>query len=341
MRAALEMAQRSGEPGSGIAVAAPAHLLLAEPRAAAEWWPAVRAGTVRMVSLGGADRAPGTASSWRACGGRGWRPATSRWRSWRRCCAGSRRACWVCRRRAACTRGAMPTWQCWTRRRRWAATMTGRFARTTPNPPGRRTTRRSRVRRTPDSGPARPTRGAARLPGGAARWCGCCAAVRLPRPAPVVGSAPRRCANLCNRRGFAAPRTAADGAVRSHGGRQRRTVFGSLREAFAGLAERRGLGQGWRARRPGAGAASGRWRRKSGAAGWRCGHARPHAGGDSGVTRSGLRRPNDSGEPDRPRTGSRYGRPCGVGALFALGHAALEGGKLFVGALLGAEAVEV
>ena len=33
MRAALATALRSGEPGSGIAVAAPAHLLLAEPRA--------------------------------------------------------------------------------------------------------------------------------------------------------------------------------------------------------------------------------------------------------------------------------------------------------------------
>ncbi len=51
MRAAMETALRSGEPGNGIAVAAPAHLLLAEPRAAAEWWPAIRSGTVRMVSL--------------------------------------------------------------------------------------------------------------------------------------------------------------------------------------------------------------------------------------------------------------------------------------------------
>lgn len=51
MRAALEVALRSGEPGSGIAVAAPAHLLLAAPQAAAEWWPAVRAGTIRMVSI--------------------------------------------------------------------------------------------------------------------------------------------------------------------------------------------------------------------------------------------------------------------------------------------------
>ena len=52
MKAALATAQRSG-----IAVAAPAHLLLAEPRAAAEWWPAVRSGTVRMVSLGVEDGA--------------------------------------------------------------------------------------------------------------------------------------------------------------------------------------------------------------------------------------------------------------------------------------------
>ena len=57
MRAALATALRSGEPGSGIAVAAPAHLLLAEPRAAAEWWPAVRSGTVRMVSLGAEEGA--------------------------------------------------------------------------------------------------------------------------------------------------------------------------------------------------------------------------------------------------------------------------------------------
>ena len=57
MRAALDTALRSGEPGNGIAVAAPAHLLLAEPRAAAEWWPAVRAGTVRMVSVGADDGA--------------------------------------------------------------------------------------------------------------------------------------------------------------------------------------------------------------------------------------------------------------------------------------------
>ena len=69
MRAALEVALRSGEPGSGIAVAAPAHLLLAEPKAAAEWWPAVRAGTIRMVSVeaddGGADRQM-LAHLWRA-----------------------------------------------------------------------------------------------------------------------------------------------------------------------------------------------------------------------------------------------------------------------------------
>ena len=35
-----------------ISVAAPAHLLLAEPMAAAEWWTAARSGIVRMVSLG-------------------------------------------------------------------------------------------------------------------------------------------------------------------------------------------------------------------------------------------------------------------------------------------------
>ena len=57
MRAALATALRSGEPGSGIAVAAPAHLLLAEPAAAAEWWPALRSGTVRMVSIGAEEGA--------------------------------------------------------------------------------------------------------------------------------------------------------------------------------------------------------------------------------------------------------------------------------------------
>ena len=57
MRAALATALRSGEPGSGIAVAVPAHLLLAEPLAAAEWWPAVRSGTVRVVSLGAEEGA--------------------------------------------------------------------------------------------------------------------------------------------------------------------------------------------------------------------------------------------------------------------------------------------
>ncbi|MDE0222570.1 MAG: amidohydrolase family protein [Spirochaetaceae bacterium] len=56
MRAALDVALRSGEPGSGIAVAAPAHLLLAEPQAAAEWWPAVRAGMIRMVSVAAGAR---------------------------------------------------------------------------------------------------------------------------------------------------------------------------------------------------------------------------------------------------------------------------------------------
>ena len=57
MRAALATALRSGEPGSGIAVAVPAHLLLAEPTAAAGWWPAVRSGTVRMVSIGAEEGA--------------------------------------------------------------------------------------------------------------------------------------------------------------------------------------------------------------------------------------------------------------------------------------------
>ena len=116
MQAALATAQRSGEPGSGIAVAAPAHLLLAEPTAAAEWWPAVRSGTVRMVSQSEPRRAPRTASSWRVCGGPESRRGTSPWRSWRRCCAGSRRGCWACRRRGASTPAATPTWRCSIRR---------------------------------------------------------------------------------------------------------------------------------------------------------------------------------------------------------------------------------
>ena len=68
-RAALEVAGRSGEPGFGVAVAAPAHLLLGGRRAAVEWWPAVRAGTVRMVSVAaGEDAADGQllARLWRA-----------------------------------------------------------------------------------------------------------------------------------------------------------------------------------------------------------------------------------------------------------------------------------
>ena len=67
-RAALAVAQRSGEPGSGIAVAAPAHLLLTEDRAV-EWWQAVRAGTVRMVSVAADDGEAGRqllAGLWRA-----------------------------------------------------------------------------------------------------------------------------------------------------------------------------------------------------------------------------------------------------------------------------------
>ena len=42
MRAALATALRSGEPGSGIAVAASARLLFAVPTAAAEWWATLR-----------------------------------------------------------------------------------------------------------------------------------------------------------------------------------------------------------------------------------------------------------------------------------------------------------
>ena len=59
---------RSGEPDSGIAVAEQAALLLGEPKAAADWWPAVRAGTARMVSVGAGERAA-DANSWRTCCG--------------------------------------------------------------------------------------------------------------------------------------------------------------------------------------------------------------------------------------------------------------------------------
>ena len=81
LRAALEMALRSGEPGSAIAVAAPAHLLLVAPRAAAEWWPAVRTGTVRMVSIDAEDGATDCQLLARLvagrCGGRQHRPRGS------------------------------------------------------------------------------------------------------------------------------------------------------------------------------------------------------------------------------------------------------------------------
>ena len=52
MRRALTAARRSGGPGSGVAVAVPAHLLLGAGEAAAEWWREVRAGTVAAVSVG-------------------------------------------------------------------------------------------------------------------------------------------------------------------------------------------------------------------------------------------------------------------------------------------------
>ena len=164
MRAALATALRSGEPGSGIAVAAPAHLLLAEPMAAAEWWPAVRSGTVRMVSLG-AEEGVRTASSWRACGGRGSRRGTSRWRSWRRCCAGSRRGSWACRRKGASTRAATPTWRYSTRRPRPLAM------------------KRRKCNPKPRMAPL-AARSAARRQRRAVRSCGCCVAGRTPPPRP-------------------------------------------------------------------------------------------------------------------------------------------------------------
>ena len=52
LRRAVATARRSGGPGSGVAVAAPADLLLGPAEAAAEWWLEVRAGVVAAVSVG-------------------------------------------------------------------------------------------------------------------------------------------------------------------------------------------------------------------------------------------------------------------------------------------------
>ena len=52
MRRAVATARSSGGPGSGVAVAAPAELLLDAGEAAAEWWLEVRAGVVAAVSVG-------------------------------------------------------------------------------------------------------------------------------------------------------------------------------------------------------------------------------------------------------------------------------------------------
>ena len=51
MRAALAMALRSGEPGSGIAVTTSARLLFAVPTAAAEWWATLRSSGALYGSL--------------------------------------------------------------------------------------------------------------------------------------------------------------------------------------------------------------------------------------------------------------------------------------------------
>ena len=52
LRRAVATARSSGGPGSGVAVAAPAELLLDAGEAAAEWWLEVRAGVVVAVSVG-------------------------------------------------------------------------------------------------------------------------------------------------------------------------------------------------------------------------------------------------------------------------------------------------
>ena len=87
MRSALAMALRSGEPGSGIAVAASARLLLSAPTAAAEWWdvallrgslwvPGGRSGRgrggVRVVAA--VHRGSGRGSPGPEPGSSGWRP---------------------------------------------------------------------------------------------------------------------------------------------------------------------------------------------------------------------------------------------------------------------------
>ena len=64
MRQAVATARSSGGPGSGVAVAAPAELLLDAGEAAAEWWLEARAGVVAAVSVGAADGTQLAARLW-------------------------------------------------------------------------------------------------------------------------------------------------------------------------------------------------------------------------------------------------------------------------------------
>ena len=101
-------------------MAVPAHLLLAEPLAAAEWWPAVRSGTVRVVSLGAEEGAADRqflARLWRA----GVAPGHIALEEL------AALLCWQPARllglpaKGASTRAATPTWRCSTRRSRHPA----------------------------------------------------------------------------------------------------------------------------------------------------------------------------------------------------------------------------
>ena len=64
MRRAVATARSSGGPGSGVAVAVPAELLLDPGEAAAEWWLEVRAGVVAAVSVGAGARTQLAARLW-------------------------------------------------------------------------------------------------------------------------------------------------------------------------------------------------------------------------------------------------------------------------------------
>ena len=199
MRAALATALRSGEPGSGIAVAVPAHLLLAEPSAAAGWWPAVRSGTVRMVSIGAEEGAAD-----RQLLARLWRAAVA---------AGH------------IALEELAALLCWQPARLLGLPAKGRLhpgcdadlAVLDPEAPA--TDRgEDAAQHSDDTGSgmerheAFEPSGALRVPHGQedagvsghghgrAPWCRCCAAGRMPRPRRAAGSALPRCASRCDSR---------------------------------------------------------------------------------------------------------------------------------------------